>query len=256
MSNTSVIASAAKQSSFFVTWIASSLLLLAMTIFPLPALAAPLIGDLSNYRIDITSDFNGTRIFLFGARNDAGDVVVVVRGPARNYIVRKKEEIAGIWINSDRRRFWDIPDFYAVAASKPLTDVASDAVLRRLGIGENNLLPVTPGSAAFAEAFLRHQRARRLYVAAADHIDFMGETLFKTTVTFPDDIPPGMYTAEIYLIAGGAVAGMQSTPITVVKSGIDAFLFGIAHEEPVLYGLAAVMMALGIGWIAGRIFEQ
>src|SRR5687767_9721209 len=82
------------------------------------AFATPLVADLSNYRIDIDSRFNGTRIFLFGARNDNGDIVVVVRGPSKNYIVRRKEEVAGIWVNRDRMRLFDVPDFYTVASSR------------------------------------------------------------------------------------------------------------------------------------------
>ena len=82
-----------------------------MLLMPAPALAMPLVGDLSNYRIDIDSSFNGTRIFLFGVRNDIGDIVVVVRGPRKDYIVRKKEEIAGVWVNGERMKFYGVPDF-------------------------------------------------------------------------------------------------------------------------------------------------
>src|SRR5690348_293467 len=115
-------------------------LILLLCFFPLPALATPLVGDLSNYRIDIDSSFNGTRIFLFGARNDNGDIVVVIRGPYKNYLVRKKEQIGGIWINRDRMKFYHVPDFYALASSKPLDDIGQSPVFRQLGIGIVNLL--------------------------------------------------------------------------------------------------------------------
>src|SRR5271170_5227924 len=95
--------------------ILSSFLILLILLIPLPAAAAPLVADLSNYRIDIDSGFNGTRIFLFGARSDNGDIVAVIRGPAKDYIVRKKEEVAGIWVNRQRMRFFGVPDFYAIA---------------------------------------------------------------------------------------------------------------------------------------------
>lgn len=226
------------------------------------AQATPLVADLSNYRIDIDSGFNGTRIFLFGARNDNGDIVAVIRGPQKDYIVRKKEEIAGIWVNRDRMRFWGVPDFYAIATSKPLNEIEQTSLFRQLGIGQENLLspPPSPKSRTsfeqFADAFLRYQHERRLYMKEPDPVSFMGETLFKTVIEFPDDIPPGAYTAEIYLISDGEVVGMQSTPITVVKSGIDAFLFMYAHDYPALYGITAVVLALVIGWFAGRMFEK
>ena len=239
------------------------LVLLALWLWPLPAFAlAPLVADLSNYRIDMDSSFNGTRIFLFGARNDNGDVVVVVRGPVKNYIVRKKEEVAGIWINRERMKFFNVPDFYAIASSKPLYDMQQDALFRRLGIGQDTLLGVHgKGSSAesieqFSEAFQRHQLERKLYMKAPEKVDFMGETLFKTVVEFPDNIPPGNYTAEIYLINSGGIAGMQSTPITVVKTGLDAFVYNYAHTSPALYGITAVVLALFVGWFGGRMFEK
>lgn len=228
----------------------------------LPAQAAPLIGDLSNYRITMDSGFNGTRLFLFGARNDNGDLVVVVRGPDKDYIVRKKEEIGGIWINRERMKFYKVPDFYAIASSKPLSNIEQSNVFRQMGIGTDNLLapPPVPSTREsyiqFAEALVRSKQLRKLYPREPGSVTFMGETLFKTTIEFPDNIPPGDYTAEIYLLSDGDIVGMQSTPIKVVKTGLDAFLYAYAHQYPALYGITAIVLAAGIGWFAGRIFEK
>jgi uncharacterized protein (TIGR02186 family) len=237
--------------------------LLITMLMPAAAEAAtPLVADVSNYRIDIDSGFNGTRIFLFGARNDIGDVVVVVRGPSKDYIVRKKEKIAGIWVNRERMKFFNVPDFYAIAASKTLADIESNGLFRQLGIGQDKLL-VPAGasssknnSAEFEDAFLRYQWGRKLYMSKPEKVSFMGETLFKTVVDFPDNIPPGNYTAEIYLLSNNEVVGMQSTPIQVVKSGFDAFLSTYAHEHPTLYGITAIVVALFVGWFTGRLFEK
>ncbi len=240
-----------------------ALLFIVSLLLPLPALAAaPLLADLSNYRIDIDAGFNGTRIFLFGARNDIGDIVVVVRGPSKDYIVRKKEEIAGIWINRERMKFFNVPDFYAIATSKPLADMDSSLLFKQLGIGQDNLLtsPADPKSRAnfdqFNDAFLRYQLERKLYMKQPEMVNFMGETLFKTVIEFPDNIPPGNYTAEIYLLSNNEVVGMQSTPITVVKSGVDAFLYMYAHQHPALYGISAIVIALFVGWFGGRAFQK
>ncbi|NBO19457.1 MAG: hypothetical protein EBV03_09590 [Proteobacteria bacterium] len=239
-------------------WLAIGLLLWAP-----PALAAtPVVADLSNYSISIDSSFNGTRMFVFGARNAGGDIVVVVRGPSKHYIVRKKEPIGGVWVNRERMKFYNVPDFYAVASSKPLSDMGDSPLLAQLGIGQDNLLTPPPRTLSsgnfpdFEEAFLRHQQRSRLYSMTPEPVNFMAETLFKTAIDFPDNIPPGNYTAEIYLISDGELVGMQSTPISVVKSGLDAFLFDYAHNHPVFYGLTAVLLALGVGWGAARAFEK
>ncbi len=228
-----------------------------------PAFAAsPVVADLSNYHIEMDSGFNGTRLFLFGARNDNGDIVVIVRGPNKNYMVRKKESIGGIWVNRQRMKFYNVPDFYAIASSKPLEEIAQTGLFTQLGIGQDTLLMPPPNIRLkdsfdeFQAAFLRSQRQQRLYASAPEKVNFMAETLFKTVIEFPDNIPSGMYTAEIYLISGGEVVGMQSTPISVVKSGLDAFLYAFAHLHPAIYGLTAIFLALFAGWLAGRLFGK
>ncbi|MFO0389596.1 MAG: TIGR02186 family protein [Alphaproteobacteria bacterium] len=226
------------------------------------ASATPLVADLSNYRIHMDSSFNGTRMFLFGTRNESGDVVVAVRGPDKNYIVRKKEPLLGIWINRERMKFFNVPDYYAIASSKPLDDIAEFGVFQKLGIGETQLLKAPSGLnnpekfKGFSEAFMQHQRNRNLYITNPQPISFMGETLFKTVIEFPDNIPSGNYTAEIYLISEGDIVGMQSTPIKVMKTGIDAFVYNYAHNHPFLYGITAVLIALSAGWFGGRLFEK
>ncbi|NBX03361.1 MAG: hypothetical protein EBR02_04755 [Alphaproteobacteria bacterium] len=106
---------------------------------PISAKASPVVADLSNYRIEQDTNFNGTRLFLFGARNDNGDIVVVIRGPNKNFIVRKKEEAGGLWINTERMKFHDVPAFYMVASSKPLRELEDKGVMALLGIGSRTL---------------------------------------------------------------------------------------------------------------------
>ncbi|MDX2073749.1 MAG: TIGR02186 family protein [Alphaproteobacteria bacterium] len=234
------------------------ILLVMMT----PAHAAPLIADLSNYQITMDSSFNGTRLFVFGTRNDAGDVVVVIRGPTKNYVVRKKRQIGGIWVNAERIKLFRIPDFYAITSSKPFAEMPYHNMFRQLAIGQNNLFksPFEGKAQAsyqeFTDAFVNYQRQRQLYSSQPSTFTFMGETLFKTVIEFPDNIPPGMYNAEIYLLQDSTIIGTHVLPITVSKVGIDAFIYDFAHRQPFLYGLVAILFALFAGWFAGRLFEK
>ncbi len=47
--------------------------------------AKPLDSDLSQNQILIDARFQGQKIFLFGARNLVGDILVIVRGPKKLY---------------------------------------------------------------------------------------------------------------------------------------------------------------------------
>lgn len=237
------------------------LLILAVILLRIPSsLASPIVADLSNYNIAMDAGFDGTRIFVFGTRVDNGDVVVVVRGENKNYIIRKKEKIAGIWVNRDYMKFFNVPNFYVTVNSKPLSEIEQSELFYKLAIGEDFLIRPPSDEKKlqrfneFKTAFLNYQHEQKNYDSSSEKINFMEETLFKTGINFSDNIPSGNYTAEIYLISGGEVVGMQSTPISVVKSGIDAFIYDFAHKFPATYGIAAIFAALASGWLAGRLF--
>jgi uncharacterized protein (TIGR02186 family) len=131
-----------------------------------------------------------------------------------------------------------------------------------LAIGHNNLFtkPADPLKWAlydeFTQAFIAHQVAERLYGTTPANLSFMGETLFKTVIEFPDNIPPGKYNAEIYLLNNNTIVGTHMLPIVVKKIGLDGFLYDYAHNRPILYGITAVILALSAGWFAGRLFEK
>ncbi len=222
----------------------------------------PLIADLSAYSIRIDSGFTGTRLLLFGARAEGGDVVVVIRGPDKAFDIRKKERVGGMWVNRQSVVLDKVPFFYAAASSKPLERIRSGGLFTGRNIGDEGVLARAGMKARagidmreFMQAFLDQQRLRRLY-APDIRLQFMGETLFKASIDFPDIIAEGKYTAETYLFSEGALIGMQAVPILVEKTGLDAFVHRAAHRAPLLYGLAAIAIAVGVGWAASRAFEK
>ena len=90
----------------------------------LVALAAParaatdtLVADLSQHLVAITTGFAGANVLLFGAIEGKGDVVVIVRGPERPVVMRRKSRILGVWINTARMTFQRVPSFYAVVTT-------------------------------------------------------------------------------------------------------------------------------------------
>ena len=59
-----------------------------------PATAAELIADISQRLVAITTGFTGADVLLFGATEGKGDVIVIVRGPGSDVVVRQKERVA------------------------------------------------------------------------------------------------------------------------------------------------------------------
>lgn len=236
------------------------LAVLYLLFFAGAAEASPIIADLSYHMIAIDSSFKGTSLLMFGARGDAGDIVIAVRGPEAEFTVRRKERHAGIWVNSATVRFKHVPRFYTIASTRPLTELGSDELLRRLRIGTDDMKlesdSVRRDVDEFRTAFKDDRARQGLFTPIPKTISFMSDTLFKTFIDFPDKTPNGNYTAEVYLIHNGQLVSMQSTPIRVRREGTEAMLYNVAHNWPLTYGIIAVAMAFILGWAAAAAFRR
>ena len=236
------------------------ILLFLLMLCALPLKAEPILADLSMRQIDINTTFRGADLLLFGARNDAGDIVVVVRGPRQDYVVRKKERIGGIWVNNRKEKFFNVPTFYTIASSRPLQAMENQALMQSYGVGGEFMDAARMAGDAqkkeFWNALVAHKNAAGLYAVEEGEISFWGETLFKTLLNFPKNIMRGTYLAEIYLFRDGGLSAVQTTPIQVEKIGFEAYVYTLAHQMPLLYGLLAVAIAYLAGWLASTMFRK
>lgn len=248
------------------------LLLLAVTFNGAPALGQTanqtssgtpsLIADLSEDLIAITTGFTGTEVLLFGTTAGSGDIIVVVRAPESQVVVRRKERVGGVWINADSLTFEKVPGFYHVAASRPLADLLPQSVLANEQIGAINLSvnPLMTASekdiSSFTGALIRNKQRIGLFNPTLGEIKFLGNRLFRTQVEFPSSVPTGEYIVTIYLVVDGAIVERTETPLQVRKSGFEASVFEFANQHPPIYGLLAILIALAAGWFAGIVFRN
>jgi uncharacterized protein (TIGR02186 family) len=251
-------------------------LLLALLIaagVALPLRAQSVIADLSDHLVAISTGFVGVNVLLFGAMElpeeaelegqAPGDVVVVVRGPEGAQTLHRKAKVAGIWMNTAQLTFERVPSFYAVASTRPLDEIAADTVLAANGIGLAHLdfdLPAAkaagPVREAWRQGLIRAKQREGLYVREAGAVSLIGETLFRSRIYFPTNVPTGLYQAQVYLFRGGQVASAQVIPLSVSKVGLEAEIFDFAHDQAGAYGLIAVLLALVAGWLGHAIFRR
>ena len=221
---------------------------------------APLVTDLSNHRVAISSSFTGTQLLVFGAVDAPGEIVVVVRGPAAPLTVRRTERVAGIWLNRRAVQFESVPAYYAVAANRPLEEIASASLLGRLQIGTQNIrLAADVGedqAAPFREAILRNKETEGLFESQTLPVTVLGNRLFRAIFDLPSTVPVGTYRAEVYLIRDDRVVAAQATPLFVDKQGFEQEVYDFAHTQPLAYGLVAVLLAVAAGWTASLLFRR
>jgi uncharacterized protein (TIGR02186 family) len=236
-------------------------LVLSLLCWGSPARAEGLVADLTSHLIAITTGFTGASVVLFGATDGPGDVVVAVRGPEREITVRRKSRVAGVWVNTQQVTFDNLPSFYAVAASRPIADILSPAAAAfyRLGITNLKLAASTPVPSVVVDAFRtaleRSQQEAGLYVERMGKVDFLGERLFRTTITFPANVPTGTYLVEVFLVRDKDIVSGQTTPLVVSKVGVDAAVFEFSTRQPGFYGAIAVVTAVVAGWLASLPFR-
>ena len=229
------------------------------------ARAENLVSGISQDIIEITSNYPGNDIVVFGAieraqRARGRNIVVVVRGPDTPMTGRRRHPVAGSWVNRDSAKFEGMPGYYYLASTEPIDRVAPPRTLTRYGVGVNYLLPSAIGShhdaRPFRAAALRQMRQQGLYTEAPGTIDFLSETLFRTRVPVPAAVARGQYNVEVYLFRDGDVVSAQSTPLFIDQTGIERRLFNMAHNAPLVYGLICVFMAMLLGWISSVLFRR
>jgi uncharacterized protein (TIGR02186 family) len=227
-----------------------------------PARAQALVADLSNHLVAITTGFTGADILLFGAVEGPGDVVVTVRGPDRDEIVRRKVRIAGLWMNGAEVRFSGVPVFYAYFASKPPAEILTEEIaeIHQIGTENLNLRSDTPRPEAEIDAFraalLRAKERQGLYQPNPGGLVFLGQRLFRANLVFPGNVPTGSYRVDVLLIREGQVVSAQTTPLYISQAGVSADVYEFAHRQAALYGALAIVLAVGSGWLAGVVFRR
>jgi uncharacterized protein (TIGR02186 family) len=236
-----------------------------------PAAAERLVVSLSNHRVQITSNFVGEDLVLFGnieagaAPRASYDLVATVTGPRKNFRTRRKERVLGIWVNTASREFVGVPSYLAVLSNRPFAQIANAETLRRQQIGlDNFLLPqrIGPDIAdtvrddPFRVAFVRLESEQGLYREISNGVTFLTPLVFRAVIPLPADVPTGTYGVDVKLFAGGALIARTTTALEVIKAGFEQYVADAAASNGLLYGLATTIMALLIGWIASVVFRR
>lgn len=229
-----------------------------------------LVPDVSARRIEIRYSFTGAQLLLFGAilyprgripEHDP-DIAVVLRGPVQPILVREKQKIAGIWMNADSARFRSAPSYYAVASSKPISKLLDERTAAIYEVGLQNL-QLSPGSGAVPER-ARHfeaglidlRKKRGVYYEDPRGVEITEGVLYRARITIPSQVPVGTYSAETFLIQDGRVLAVATRDIYIGKTGFERWVSLVARRHEGLYGLAAVIMSLGLGWAAAVVFRR
>lgn len=231
-------------------------------------------ADVSTRNVAVTSSFTGTEIVVFGAIDnsrqtspEAGiyDVVIVIEGVPNTVTVRKKDRVAGIWLNAAAATFERVPSYYAIASTRPLEELAPEATLIGYEIGFDHVRmepenkgprPSAQDMRDFRKAVIRLKEKDGLYVSEPHGVVFIGKSLFRSTIALPATVQVGPFETRVYLFRGERLISQYNVRINLEREGLERVLHNFAFERPFFYGLATVVLALAAGMAASAIFSK
>jgi uncharacterized protein (TIGR02186 family) len=244
-------------------------LLLALTLPQALQAEESIVTGLSQNRVQITTNYDGSDILIYGAvKRDspppAGarlEVIVTVEGPSQPLVLRRKEKIAGIWINRSSVTIDSAPSFYAVTTTGPLDEILSSTedlryrislpqAIRAVGISDE-----AANAPDFVEALKRIRLDENRYRMAIGRVQLLQETLFRADVDLPSNLSDGSYKVRLFILRGGRVIDHQDRYIAVRKAGMERDLYNLAHEQPFIYGVISLLLAAFAGWAASAGFR-
>src|SRR5262245_35443177 len=174
-------------------------------------------ADVSARNIAVTSNFNGTEIVVFGAVDgsqqpsaESGyyDLIIVVEGVPSRMVVRRKSNVAGLWLNTSSAIFDNVPSYFAVASNRPIDEIATEEtrVLHGIGLQHLKFTPAIGQSQPlsnedlkqYRDAIVRLKRNARLYVENPFGAGFTGKSLFRASVVLPANVTVGAFVTHVY----------------------------------------------------------
>ncbi|WP_417310731.1 TIGR02186 family protein [Devosia sp.] len=236
------------------------------------AAAVQLVSQVSRAEVAITSSFQGETLTVFGAvEPNAGEntrpqgpfhVIITVTGPLQNRVTRRKSNIFGVWLNTDQVKFTDVPSNYQVLSDTWLDQITDPITLAENDIPLERQVRYSATDAgwwdgfAFGNELVRLMEENGQFRLAQQGVQFRSGTFYFAQVVLPSDAVPGPYLVRTYLFKDGELIADRSDGFTVRKIGFERFLGQAARQQPLLYGLVCVALALFTGWLGGIVFRR
>lgn len=228
-----------------------------------------IVAGLSANRVAITANFDGSEILIYGAvkreapapTGEPLQVIITVEGPAAPLVIRRKEHRAGIWLNNASVTVDAAPSFYSVSTTGPLSNILSETDDLRFkitlahAISAIGISAEAEASEDFVAALQRIRTESALYRVAEGSVALVDETLFRTDVVLPANLIEGDYRVRMFITRGGKVVDNMERIIGVRKTGLERYLFIMAHQQPLLYGMISLALAVFAGWAASAGFR-
>lgn len=221
-------------------------------------------------RVNIDLFYHGERVIVTGETASDTNILVKISSPEDAEIFMKKGKVKGIfWMNVEKLIFKGIPQVYFTYSSDDdLDGHLNEKEKQKWGVGYQILeksftIPSIKDplqkDVLFKE-LIKFKQNEHLWGRFKDKVRFspLGEKkkVYKLVIDWPPNIPPNVYSVDVYAMKNGVVVDHAQSSIEVRKIGIEKTLSTLAEKNGALYGIISILVALGAGVITGVIFKK
>jgi uncharacterized protein (TIGR02186 family) len=212
-------------------------------------------------RAEIGVFYHGVRLTISADVDSGTAVAVLVSGPAGALALRTQARLWGtFWAPSGHVTFEHVPAVYLLRTSAPLPDLASAEVLRTLDLGYDTFRPA-PAQRTASEFFpelIRLKESERLFQVSAGDVRMEptpgGGRRVTALLTLPARAPAATYRVQLFGFRDGRLALRVEDAFTLSRGTVNAFVGALAREQGLVYGIVAVVVAVGAGLLVGLVF--
>jgi uncharacterized protein (TIGR02186 family) len=245
-------------------------LVAGMMFFPQPAICAvPVTVNARPNKIMVGALFSGADVAVSGTIPAGSEAVVIVTGQQQDLPLKTKGRALGfLWMNLGSVTFHHVPTLYIVNTPKSLEasrDAGSGEGLG-LDVGFESLkaqAEITPtpdpdDKALLLQEFLKLKEGQGLYTVNSGTVHYSvtkdGMRSFETDIHIPARVAPGEYEVKVEAFNGGHVVDAATQDIEVEEVGVPALLSSLSFKHGGIYGLLAVVVAIGAGLLMDFFF--
>lgn len=236
----------------------------------LPALAVSQPEPSASLQLDPTEIhvdmfYGGEIVHVAGTIPAGYQAAVLCSGEEGSVELKTKGKVLGfLWMNVGEVAFEHVPSLYVLSTSVPLADLAAAPVLEKLGLGYPALESTVvrqPGQGSFEgdfREFLELKESEDLYSYDERGVELVqgpsGAMQLSAECLLPTKAPWGEYEVRLFGFKAGMGELLRVERMRVDPVGVAARVSALARDHGLLYGVLAVLIALGVGLLTGLAF--
>ncbi|RPJ42171.1 MAG: hypothetical protein EHM27_03575 [Deltaproteobacteria bacterium] len=208
---------------------------------------------------------------LRGPAPDGSQIIIKVVGPEQDFMLNKSGRVFGfLWMPVSHGVVRSLPGMYALLSSVKVAEALPPEEQRAVKLFPDFQELLQRGRGSFREerdpeeaetqsrdflrGLIRILQEKGLYQHEEKAVQIAGGQ-FQARLLLPAEAPLGEYQVSAYALEGGKVRLLANGRFTARAEGLAAWLARQAQDSPGVYGIMAVLIALGAGAFVGVIFH-